>query len=60
VLLIREISIRRRKAIKELSCIYLFPLVCVTPGLSQRAQRDKGGLPKYDLYSENENQRSER
>jgi hypothetical protein len=27
-------------------------LVCVAPGLSQRAQQDDGSLPKYDLHTE--------
>jgi hypothetical protein len=51
VLLSREISILLRKAVKALPCIPLF-LVCVTPGLSQRAQQDEGSLPKYDLHTE--------
>jgi hypothetical protein len=52
VLLSREISILLRKAVKALPCIPLFLLVCVTPGLSQRAQQDEGSLPKYDLHTE--------
>ena len=52
MLLSREISILRRKAVNALSCIPLFLLVCVTPGLSQRAQQDEGSLPKYDLHTE--------
>jgi hypothetical protein len=47
-----EISILPHKAIKRLFFIPLFMLVCVTPGLSQRAQQDDGGLPKYDLHTE--------
>jgi hypothetical protein len=26
--------------------------MCVLPGLSQRAQKDEGSLPKYDLHTE--------
>jgi hypothetical protein len=52
VLLSREISILPRKAVKALSCIPLFSLVCMTPGLSQKAPQDEGSLPKYDLHTE--------
>jgi hypothetical protein len=52
VLLSREISILLRKAVKALSCIALFLPVCVTAGLSQRAQQDEGSLPRYDLHTE--------
>ena len=52
MLLSREISILPRKAVKALSCIPLFSLVCMTPGLSQKAPQDEGSLPKYDLQTE--------
>jgi hypothetical protein len=52
VLLGLEITILPRKAIKALFCIPLFLLVCVTPGLSQRAKPGDGSLPKYDLHTE--------
>jgi hypothetical protein len=52
VLLGLEISILPYKAIKRLFFIPLFMLMGVTPGLSQRAQQDDGGLPKYDLHTE--------
>jgi hypothetical protein len=47
-----EISILPHNAIKRLFCMPLFMLVCVAPGLSQRAQQDDGSLPKYDLHTE--------
>ena len=56
MLLSREISILPRKAVKALSCIPLFSLVCMTPGLSQKAPQDEGSLPKYDLHTETKTQ----
>ncbi|MGA8764695.1 MAG: hypothetical protein WB562_17630 [Candidatus Sulfotelmatobacter sp.] len=47
-----EIPILPRKAIQRFFCIPLFLLVCVIPGLSQKAQQDDGSLPKYDLHTE--------
>ncbi len=47
-----EITILPRKAIKALFCIPLFLLVCVTPGLSQKAKPGDGCMPKYDLHTE--------
>ena len=52
MLLSRKISILPRRAVKALSCIPLFLLVWVTPGLPQRAQQEEGILPKYDLHTE--------
>jgi hypothetical protein len=52
VLLSLEIPILPREAIKLLLRILLFLLLCVTPGLSQRAKEDDGSLPKYDLHTE--------
>ena len=52
MLLSLEISILPRKAIRVLLCILLFLLLCVTPGLSQRAQPGDSNLPKYDLHTE--------
>lgn len=52
MLLSPEISILPRKAIRVLLCILLFLLLCVTPGLSQRAQPGDSNLPKYDLHTE--------
>ena len=50
----RDISIVMlpRNAIRAFSCIPLFLLVCMTQGLSQKAQQEEGGLPKYDLQTE--------
>ena len=48
----REISILPRKAVKALSFIPLFLLVCVTSGLSQKTQQNQDTLPKYDLHAE--------
>jgi hypothetical protein len=47
-----EISVLPRKAVKALHYIPLLVLVCVLPGLSQKAQKDEGSLPKYDLHTE--------
>ena len=52
MLLSLEIPILPREAIKLLLRILLFLLLCVTPGLSQRAKEDDGSLPKYDLHTE--------
>jgi hypothetical protein len=40
------------KAIAVIFRIGLFVLLCVNPGLSQKASPDDGGLPKYDLHTE--------
>ena len=47
-----EVPILPRKTIEGLFRIPLFLLLCVTPGLSQKAQQDYGSLPKYDLHTE--------
>ncbi len=47
-----EVPILPRKTIEGLFRIPLFLLLCVTPGLSQKAQQDDGSLPKYDLHTE--------
>jgi hypothetical protein len=47
-----EVSVLPRKAVKAFHCVPLLVLVCVLPGLSQRAQKDAGSLPKYDLQTE--------
>ena len=47
-----EIPILSRKTIEGLFRIPWFLLLCVTPGLSQKAQQDDGSLPKYDLHTE--------
>jgi hypothetical protein len=52
VLLGLEIPILPRKTIEGPFRILLFLLLCVTPGLSQKAQQDDGSLPKYDLHTE--------
>ena len=52
MLLSLEVPILPRNAIRACFCILLFLLLCVTPGLSQRAQQDDGSLPKYDLHTE--------
>jgi hypothetical protein len=41
-----------RKAVQALFCVAVFLLVCVNPGLSQKAQTGEGSLPKYDLHTE--------
>jgi hypothetical protein len=48
----RKISILPTKTIKAFSRIPLFLLLCVIPGLSQKAQPGDRGLPKYDLQTE--------
>jgi hypothetical protein len=52
VLLGLEIPILLRKTIEGLFRIPLFLLLCMTPGLSQKAKQDDGSLPKYDLHTE--------
>jgi hypothetical protein len=52
VLLGLETTILPRKAIEGLFRIPLFLILCMTPALSQKAQQDDGGLPKYDLHTE--------
>ena len=52
VLLKPEIPTLPTKIIKGRFCIPLFLLLCLTLGLSQKAQPDDGGLPKYDLHTE--------
>jgi hypothetical protein len=52
VLLSREIPILPSGATKIVFRISLFLLLCVIPGLSQKAQPDDGSLPKYDLHTE--------
>jgi hypothetical protein len=51
VLLSLEIPILPRGATNVLF-IPLFLLLCVPPGLSQKARPDDGSLPKYDLHTE--------
>jgi hypothetical protein len=48
----REVSSLPTKIIKELFCVPLFLILCLSPGLSQKAQPDDGSLPKYDLHTE--------
>jgi len=57
VLLGLEVPILPRKTIEGLFRIPLFLLLCVTPGLSQKAQQDDGSLPKYDLHTETKTKR---
>ena len=45
-------SILPRRATKVLFHIPLFLLLCVSPGLSQKAQQDDASLAKYDLHTE--------
>jgi len=52
VLLGLEISILPCEATKVLRLIHLCLVLCATPGLSQKAQLESGGLPKYDLHTE--------
>jgi hypothetical protein len=52
VLLSLESCILPRKATRVFSLIFLFLLLYVTPGLSQKTQPDDSGLPKYDLHTE--------
>jgi hypothetical protein len=51
VLFGREISIHRTKSIQTLRVIF-FLLLCVVPGLSQKAQPGNPAMPKYDLQTE--------
>ena len=48
----REVSSLPTKIIKELFCVPLFLILCLSLGLSQKAQPDDGSLPKYDLHTE--------
>ncbi|MGA9977684.1 MAG: hypothetical protein WBQ08_03420 [Candidatus Sulfotelmatobacter sp.] len=52
MLLSLQIRVLPRKAIELLLPIPLFVLLCVSPGLSQKAQSDDTTLPKYDLHTE--------
>jgi hypothetical protein len=52
VFLRREIPTRPTNFIKGLFCIPWFLFLCLSPGLSQKAQPDDGSLPKYDLHTE--------
>jgi hypothetical protein len=52
VLLSSELPAVPRKTVAVIFRIPLFVLLCVSPGLSQKALPDNGGLPKYDLQSE--------
>jgi len=52
VLLSFEIPVLPRKAIGVFFRIPLLLLLCVNPGLSQKAQHDDSSLPKYDLHTE--------
>jgi hypothetical protein len=47
----REISIHRANSVQALRVIF-FLLLCVVPGLSQKAQPGNPALPKYDLQTE--------
>jgi hypothetical protein len=51
VLLSSELPAVPRKTIAVIFRIPLFVVLCVSPGLSQKAPADDG-LPKYDLHSE--------
>ncbi|HXO33516.1 MAG TPA: hypothetical protein VN901_14285 [Candidatus Acidoferrales bacterium] len=48
----REVPTLPAEIIKGLFCIPLFLLLCLTLGLSQKAQPEDGNLPKYDLHTE--------
>jgi hypothetical protein len=52
MLLSSEISLLPRKTGAVIFWIPLFVLLCVSPGLAQKALLDDGGLPKYDLHTE--------
>jgi hypothetical protein len=52
VLLGLEISILPCDASKVLRLIHLRLVWCATPGWSQKAQLESGGLPRYDLHTE--------
>lgn len=47
-----EVSILPREATNVLPLIHLRLLLCAAPGLSQKAQPEASGLPKYDLPAE--------
>ncbi len=47
-----EIPTAPSKAPKALFRIPFFLLLCVNPGLSQKAHQDDASLPKYDLHTE--------
>ncbi|MGA8440784.1 MAG: hypothetical protein WB762_31620 [Candidatus Sulfotelmatobacter sp.] len=47
-----EVSILPREATNVLRLIHLYLLLCAAPGLSQKAQPEASGLPKYDLPAE--------
>jgi hypothetical protein len=51
VLFGREISIHRAKSIQTVRVTF-FLLLCVVPGLSQKAQPGNPAMPKYDLQTE--------
>jgi len=50
--LAQEIPSLQRKAFELLLRISLLLPLCVTPGLSQKAQPADSGLPKYDFHTE--------
>ena len=52
MLLDRETSVLPPRATEVLFCIPLLLLLCVIPGLSQKAQPGDRSLPKYDLQTE--------
>jgi hypothetical protein len=52
VLLSLQISALPRKTIQALFYISLFLPMWVLPALSQKAQQEEGGLPKYDVHTE--------
>ena len=54
MLLRLEVLATLAKATKALVRIPLLLLLCVIPGLSQKAHQDGGGLPRYDLHTETE------
>jgi|ERR1700678_58540 len=52
MLLSLPIRVLPRRALEVLLSVPLFVLLCVSPGLSQKAQSDDTALPKYDLHTE--------
>jgi hypothetical protein len=52
VLLDRETSVLPPRTTEVLFCIPFLLLLCVIPGLSQKAQPGDRSLPKYDLQTE--------
>lgn len=52
MLLSLVISIPPRKAVDVLFRTFLFLLLCVNAGLSQKAQTEDSRLPNYDLHTE--------